>query len=83
MSERIEYFLLVFDRSLGQLIDCRQFGEDEGAAVLAYENLETEHQANDSIEVVLIGSDSLETIKVTHANYFYASDLESKYFAGL
>lgn len=83
MSEHIEYFLLEFDRSMGSLLSSQEFGEDETAAVAAYEQLEAKHQGNRSIEVVLIGSDSLETIKVTHANYFSASTLETKYFAGL
>lgn len=83
MSEHIEYFLLEFDRASGTLLSSRELGEDETAAVSAYEQLETKHQGNQSIEVVLLGSDSLETIKVTHANYFSASALEAKYFAGL
>src|SRR5690625_3280642 len=38
---------------------------------------------NDRIEVVLIGSDSLETVRRTHANYFEAKVSTSKYLAGL
>ena len=34
-------------------------------------------------KVVLIGSDSLDTIRVTHANSFAPTGVESKYFAGL
>jgi hypothetical protein len=34
-------------------------------------------------ELVLIGSDSLETVKITHANYFDGTVAVSKYFAGI
>jgi hypothetical protein len=37
----------------------------------------------DSIEIVLIGSDSLDTVKVTHANYRDGTVAVSKYFAGI
>ena len=32
------------------------------------------------MEIVLIGSDSLETVRLTHANYFDGSAKVSKYF---
>lgn len=35
----------------------------------------------DRVEIVLIGSDSLETVKVTHANHFDGTVAVSKYFA--
>jgi hypothetical protein len=38
---------------------------------------------SDAIEIVLIGSDSLETVKVTHANYFDGTVAASKYFVGI
>jgi predicted ATPase len=39
--------------------------------------------SSDAIEIVLIGSDSLETVKVTHANYFDGTVAASKYFIGI
>lgn len=36
-----------------------------------------------TMEVVLIGSDSLATVKQTHANYFEAEGPTSKYLAGI
>ncbi|MGA9377029.1 MAG: hypothetical protein ACSLE7_03610 [Mycobacterium sp.] len=50
----------------------------------AYADKEREHlDSSDSIEIVLIGSDSLETVKLTHANYFDGTVAVSKYFAGI
>jgi hypothetical protein len=49
-----------------------------------YARLEREHlNRADGVEIVLIGSDSLETVKVTHANYFDGTVAVSKYFAGI
>jgi hypothetical protein len=35
------------------------------------------------IEIVLIGSDSIETVKRTHANYFDGTVTISRYLAGI
>lgn len=35
------------------------------------------------MEIVLIGSDSLSTVKLTHANYFDGSVAVSKYLEGI
>jgi hypothetical protein len=35
------------------------------------------------MEIVLIGSDSLDTVKLTHANYFDGSVAISKYLVGV
>lgn len=69
MSE-IKHFLLVFDHRKDKLIDMREFGEDGDKAVAAYSQMEAEHSADPAIDIVLLGSDSLETVKVTHQNYF-------------
>jgi hypothetical protein len=58
------------------------------AAVRAYELAELEHRKDNLIDIVLVGSDSLETVKMTHANYFSGhfeaeESVASKYLAGL
>ncbi|WP_217451259.1 hypothetical protein [Prescottella equi] len=84
MSDKIKHFLLVFDHSRAELVDLQEFEEDTRAAMAAYAEKEREHLNNgDSIEIVLIGSDSLETIKLTHANYFDGTVAVSRYFAGV
>lgn len=35
-----------------------------------YAKKEEEYRGRPKMEIVLIGSDSLETVKITHANYF-------------
>ena len=78
------HFLLVFDHSKAQLLDLQDFGSDVKLAMGEYARLGREHlKSADSTEIVLIGSDSLETVKVTHANYFDGTVAVSKYFAGI
>ncbi|CAN3128593.1 hypothetical protein ACNUDN_11790 [Mycobacterium sp. smrl_JER01] len=87
MSASLKHFLLVFDHDRAELVEMREFGSDTRAAMAEYAKLEREHLdksgASDSIEIVLIGSDSIETVMVTHANYFDGTVAVSKYFAGI
>ncbi len=87
MSSSLQHFLLVFDHNRAQLIELQEFGTDAKAAMAEYARLERDHLDksghSDSIEIVLIGSDSLETVMVTHANYFDGTVAVSKYFAGI
>jgi hypothetical protein len=81
----LHHFLLVFDHSKGRLTSSEDFGTDSDSAVAAYAEKEIEFKDHDSIEIVLIGSDSLDTIRITHANYFDGtiSVGNSKYLAGI
>ncbi|MBF6098977.1 hypothetical protein IU438_01590 [Nocardia cyriacigeorgica] len=80
----MQHFLLVFDHSKAELVDLQEFGTDTEHAMAVYANMEREHlDKHDSIEIVLIGSDSLDTVKITHANYFDGTVAVSKYFAGI
>lgn len=86
MSDAIQHFLLVFDHDRGELVSVQEFGSDEKRAMDAY--AEKEREIGDlghagALEVVLIGSDSLDTVKLTHANYFDGSAAVSRYLAGL
>jgi len=71
MSERapLQHFLLVFDHMAGRLHSCTEF-DDVDVALQAYEAAEGQYDVADKMEVVLIGSDSIETVRETHANYF-------------
>jgi hypothetical protein len=82
-NDVIRHFLLVFDHRAGHLVNMREFGEDSVSALRAYAECEAEHRGTPDIEIVLIGSDSFETVKLTHANYFDGSVAVSKYFVGL
>lgn len=66
----IKHFLLVFDREVGHLIQQRDFGTNMGEAIAEYQRMEREHFGDPRYDIVLVGSDSIETVKVTHASYF-------------
>lgn len=83
MKSPIQHFLLVFDHDLGHLIDEQDFGTDADRAVAAYAECENKHKDAEKIEIVLIGSDSIDTVRLTHANYFDGSAAVSKYLAGI
>ncbi len=77
----IQHFLLVFDHDAGRLVETIEFGTDDERAVVAYAAKEREYQSRPRCEIVLIGSDSLDTVRLTHANYFDGTAAVSKYFA--
>lgn len=76
----IKHFLLVFDHDAGKLVETVAFGTDGDRAIEAYASKESEFKGQRGVEIVLIGSDSLETVRLTHANYFDGSAKVSKYF---
>lgn len=79
----IKHFLLVFDHEQGSLIREQHFETDAAGALAAYAATEEEHRNERLIEIVLIGSDSIDTVKLTHANYYDGSVAVSKYLAGI
>ena len=68
-ADHIQHFLLIYDRRKDQLISHESFGEDADAAMTAYRAAEIEYDRPE-MDIVLIGSDSLETVKITHSTYF-------------
>ena len=79
---KLVHFLLVFDHDRGELLTTEEF-HDGDEAIAAYAAMESVHKDHGRLEVVLIGSDSIETIRQTHANYFDGSVTVSKYLAGI
>lgn len=69
----IQHFILVFDRDEGRLLEQIPFGHHRAAAVAKYEEIEERYSDSPHMDIVLVGSDSIETVKVTHANYFDGS----------
>jgi hypothetical protein len=55
------------------LLRCDRF-DDEDAGLAAYAAAEEAYRGWAGIEVVLLGSDSLETIRRTHGQYFETAD---------
>lgn len=78
----LRHFLLVFDHVAGKLIRQDEF-EDAQEALAAYSAAERAHEGNGRLEIVLIGSDSIETVRRTHSNYFDGSVAQSKYLSGI
>jgi hypothetical protein len=65
----INQFLITYDIARDHAhVD--EFGEDTERALDAYSAAERRHRGDANIEVVLLGADSLATIKRTHASYF-------------
>lgn len=68
----IVHFLLVYDRKSQKLIFDKPF-TDSAEAVRAYEEMEEKHRDDRDMEIVLVGADSIETVMLTHGNYFEAA----------
>ena len=66
----LHHFLLIYDRGRGRLLEQLDLGEDGEVAAAEYSGYETEYRDHDGIEIVLVGADSIETIRETHAHYF-------------
>lgn len=75
-------FLLVYDRTQGKLIVQRPYS-DPVEAVSAYEQMEEKYRDDKNMEIVLVGADSIETVMLTHGNYFDAVPSASPYLAGV
>lgn len=64
------HFLLMYDLDRQELVGAPREFADPARAAEAYAELEEQHRHDDRLEIVLIGADSLETIRSTHGNYF-------------
>jgi len=85
VSDRLRHFLLVFDHDKGELIQNREF-KSPSQALTAYSATERSYTRDQNVEVVLIGADSLATVRRTHANYFPGGGVAAsvqKYLVGL
>jgi hypothetical protein len=70
----LQFFLLRHDR-VARVTEIRQF-VDPLEAEQAYDRLEREPARSDQpVDIVLVGSDSLQTVKRTHASYFRGQEL--------
>lgn len=66
------YFLLIYHLDTREVL-VEEFGADERAAADAYTAREHEHRDEPTVEVVMVGADSLDTVRKTHSHYFAAS----------
>ncbi len=72
------HFLLVYDLNRRELLEQEPYDDAEEAAA-AYADAEAKYRGRDDLEVVLVGADSIETIRRTHAHYFDKSGTVSPY----
>jgi hypothetical protein len=82
MTTKLVHFLLVFDHAEGRLVHQQPYDASE-VAVKAYFEMEQRHRDDANIEIVLIGSDSIDTVRMTHANYFDGSVAISPHLVGI
>lgn len=82
MTSPLVHFLLVYDHEQDKLIHKEQF-TDADEAVRVYFAKEQECRDRKLIEIVLIGSDSLATVRLTHANYFEERVGVSEFLVGI
>lgn len=73
ITPAILHFLLVYD-ILGARAEVTPFGTDDAAALEAYNSTEAAYREDPNTEVVLLGSDSVETLERTHSSYFELSE---------
>lgn len=78
------HYLLIYNIELGRLVETHEF-HDAALAVAQYAELERRYAGQGKYEIVLVGADSLETIKRTHGQYFanQANAQASPYLAGV
>ena len=76
------HFLITYDRSKRQLLNMERFHNGR-KAVDAYGKREREYANRPQIEVVLLGADSEDAIRVTHPVYFRTEPLSMERIADL
>lgn len=69
----IKHFLVVYDLADGYA-RVERFGTNYEAALDAYAKAEEDFANRDSFDIVLLGADSIETIKRTHSSYFHTEE---------
>lgn len=67
----MKQFVIVFDRPRGEILEMVEFPATEREIALKelFER-EDRFRGRHDIEVVMLGSDSVETLKLTHGRYF-------------
>ena len=79
----IRHFLIVHDSCLGVMKEDVRVFDDPVEALAAYRETEIRHEGDTTIHVVLLGADSIETLKVTHGNYWDNDPWNPEVFAAV
>ncbi len=72
-------FLLIYSLLEHRLLEANDLGSDTTVAMEAYAACEARYRGQNGVEIVLIGADSLDTIRQTHPHYF-EGDLGRDFF---
>jgi hypothetical protein len=67
----IHHFLVIYDVKAGEA-EVQEY-KDYDAAVAAYESVERETRGRTDLDIVLLGADSIDTVKKTHSSYFHTT----------
>lgn len=65
----LKHFLVIYNIPAAEA-EVVAFERDYDAALAAYNQAEAVNRNDSDIEVVLLGSDSIETVERTHSSYF-------------
>jgi hypothetical protein len=64
-------FVLSYDRAAQRRLNELEFSDERGVeAELARVELEGQHAGDDNVEVILLRSETAETLRRTHSRYF-------------
>jgi hypothetical protein len=67
----MSYFLLIYDRSAGQLCELTEFDDADREAALAERFArERDAEGDPNLEIVLLGAPSEAALRRTHSRYF-------------
>ena len=71
MRERdpVHHYLLIYNRRAGEIIRHRSFGSTDTALAARFE-AEREFRNDPDVEIVVLGADSWDALKLTHSRYF-------------
>jgi hypothetical protein len=69
----IKHFLVVYDLA-EKLARVESFGTDYDRALAAYAKAEEDFNNRETYDIVLLGADSIDTIKRTHSSYFHTEE---------
>lgn len=70
------HFLVVYDHQEREQLALKTY-TDSRTAVAAYNAIEQEYEDRPRVEVVLLGADSEDTIRITHPVYFQSGPLDA------
>jgi hypothetical protein len=73
-EDAMTQFLIVYDRSTGELLKLEDLGADRAEAIRRRSEIEHREMANPEIEVVVLSAPAEDVLRRTHARYFRSVD---------